>query len=54
MTGTLRNIINSLNKYIEVIIAFGIVSIIGIIIVPIPTGFLDFLLVCNISLGVVV
>lgn len=54
MTGTIRNIIDIFNKYIEIFIAFGIVAIIGIIIIPIPSMFLDFLLVCNISLGVIV
>lgn len=54
MTATMRNIMDIFNKYIEIFIAFGIIAIIGIIIIPIPSGFLDFLLVCNISLGVIV
>lgn len=54
MIGTIRSIIDKFNKYTEIFIAFGIIAIIGIIIIPIPSGFLDFLLVCNISLGVIV
>ena len=54
MAATMRNIIDIFNKYTEIFIAFGIIAIIGIIIIPIPSGFLDFLLVCNISLGVIV
>ena len=54
MAGTVRNIIDMFNKYIEIIIAFGVIAIIGIIIIPIPSAFLDFLLVCNISLGVII
>lgn len=41
---------NSLN----IIIAFVVVSIIGIIIIPMPTMVLDFLLVINISLGITI
>ncbi|MCC5895785.1 MAG: flagellar biosynthesis protein FlhA [Alkalibacterium sp.] len=41
---------NSLN----IIIAFVVVSIIGMIIIPLPTFILDFLLVVNISLGITI
>ena len=54
MIGTIRSIMDKFNRYTEIFIAFGIIAIIGIIIIPIPSGFLDFLLVCNISLGVIV
>lgn len=54
MSGTFKNIINTFNKNIEVIIAFSVIAIIGIIIIPMNSFFLDILLVINITLGVVI
>lgn len=39
---------------LNIIIAFVVVSIIGMIIIPLPTFILDFLLVMNISLGIII
>lgn len=50
----IRNTIDIFNKYIEVIIAFAIIAIIGIIIIPMPSFILDILLVVNITLGVII
>jgi flagellar biosynthesis protein FlhA len=41
-------------KYTEVVIGFFVVAIIGIIIVPMPSGVLDLLLVTNISMGIII
>lgn len=49
-----RNIIESFNKYVEIFVAFAVVAIIGIIIIPMPTPVLDFLLVINITLGIII
>ncbi len=54
MAEILRSTIRVINKNIEVAIAFTIVAIIGIIIIPMPGPVLDFFLVINISLGVVI
>ncbi len=54
MSAIIRRITDFINKYIEIAIAFTIVAIIGIIIIPMPSGILDFLLVINISLGVII
>lgn len=44
----------ALANTLNIIIAFVVVSIIGIIIIPMPTFILDFLLVVNISLGITI
>lgn len=54
MSALLRNTMNTFNKYTEVIVAFITVSVIGIIIIPMPSMILDFLLVINISIGVII
>lgn len=54
MPSFVKNISEFINKYIEIAIAFAIVAIIGIIIIPMPSSILDFFLVINISLGVVI
>ena len=43
-----------LSNYLNIIIAFIVVSIIGIIIIPMPPFILDFLLVINISLSITI
>ncbi|MDD2446128.1 MAG: flagellar biosynthesis protein FlhA [Tissierellia bacterium] len=50
----LRTISSKFEKHSELIIAFTIVAIIGIIIVPLPSGLLDMLLVTNIGLGITI
>ena len=49
-----NNISQTFRKYTELIIAFITVGIIGIIIIPMPSIILDFLLVINISIGIVI
>lgn len=53
MNGILNRINTVFISYVEIIIAFAIVAIIAIIIIPMPELLLDFLLVINITLGVV-
>ncbi len=51
----LKKIISSFNKYSEITVAFAIVAIIGIIMIPMNSGgVLDFLLVINITLGITI
>lgn len=54
MQALLNNIGSIFSKYTEVIIGFITVTIIGIIIIPMPSAVLDLLLVTNISMGVVI
>ncbi|EXJ22399.1 Flagellar biosynthesis protein FlhA [Alkalibacterium sp. AK22] len=44
----------TLANTLNILIAFVVVSIIGIIVIPMPTFILDFLLVVNISLGITI
>ncbi len=41
-------------SYSDVILAVAVVGIIGVLIIPVPTGFLDLLLAANISLSLVI
>lgn len=50
----LRDVMEFLNRYSEITVAFAIVGIIGIIMIPMNTGVLDFLLVINITLGITI
>ncbi|MPW24809.1 flagellar biosynthesis protein FlhA [Alkalibaculum sp. M08DMB] len=50
----IKKAIDTLTRYVEVIMAFCVIGIITIIIIPIPSGLLDFLLIINITLGVVI
>lgn len=52
MPGVLRRTLEPFKKYSEIVIAFAIIAIIGIIIVPINESILDFLFVLNITLGI--
>lgn len=54
MEAVLKNITNKFEKHSELVVAFATVAIIGIIIVPLPSGLLDILLVTNIALGVTI
>ncbi len=44
----------SFSSYSDVILAVAVVGIIGVLIIPVPTGFLDLLLAANISLSLVI
>jgi len=54
MSMDIKQLYNKPTKYIDVLIAFGILGIITLIILPIPTGFLDVLLTLNITLSIIV
>lgn len=54
MSRYFTNTIGFFNRYTEIIVAFTVITIIGIIIIPMPSGLLDLLLVANISLGVII
>ena len=43
-----------ITKHIDVVIALGILGIVILIILPIPTGLLDILLTFNITLSVII
>jgi len=49
-----KNVSDTFNKYTEAIIGFLVVGIIGIIIIPMPSLLLDFLLVSNITIGIII
>ncbi len=54
MPNSIKNILDTIKKYTEVIIAFTVIAVLGIIIIPMPSAILDILLVINISLGVII
>lgn len=54
MPAIIKKTMGTLSKYSDIVVAFFVVAIIGVIIVPIPSGFLDLLLVFNIALGVTI
>ncbi|MBC7087486.1 MAG: flagellar biosynthesis protein FlhA [Tissierellales bacterium] len=54
MTKLFNNVLNTFSKYTEAIIGFLVVGIIGIIIIPMPAMLLDFLLVSNITIGIII
>lgn len=54
MAENFKGIISFTNKNIEIIIAFVVVAIIGIIIVPMSSFVLDLLLVLNITMGIII
>lgn len=49
-----NRIIKAFNKYTEILVAFSVIAIIGIIIIPMHSSVLDFLLVVNITLGITI
>lgn len=54
MPASIKKILGNISKYNDVIIAFFVVAIIGVIIIPLPAGFLDLLLVMSMALGVTI
>ena len=48
------DIINKMKKYSEIIVAFAVIGIIGLIMMPMPSWLLDILLVLNITLGIMI
>ncbi len=47
-------IMNRLNKNTDIILAFGLIFMLGLMLVPLPAGLLDFFLALNISLAVLI
>ena len=54
MPDFVKKIFDYVYKFSEIGVAFGIVAIVGLIMIPVPGGLLDFLLVINIALAIVI
>ncbi len=54
MGQTFKRLIDFINKYIEIIVAFVVVTIVGMIIIPMSSFVLDLLLVFNITTGIII
>lgn len=54
MPDFIKNLSKYGEKFSEIGVAFGIVGIIGLIMIPIQGGILDFLLVINITVGIII
>ncbi|HCX65241.1 MAG TPA: flagellar biosynthesis protein FlhA [Eubacteriaceae bacterium] len=54
MPDAIRNILNKISLYTEVVIAFAVVGIIAIIILPMPTAVLDVLLILNLTMSILI
>lgn len=54
MPETLKSVVNYINKYLEVVIAFAVIGIIAIIILPMPAFLLDLLLTLNLTLSIMI
>jgi flagellar biosynthesis protein FlhA len=50
----IKSILNKINRYFEILVAFAVVGVIGIIILPMPTFLLDFLLTINLTISVLI
>ncbi len=49
-----NSVLSMLSKYMDVIIAFAVVGVIGIIILPMPSFLLDMLLVVNLTISIMI
>ncbi|MDR7869584.1 MAG: flagellar biosynthesis protein FlhA [Tissierellaceae bacterium] len=54
MEAAIKKTIGNLSKYSDIVIAFFVVAIIGVIIIPIPSQILDLLLVLNMALSITI
>ncbi|WP_051258430.1 flagellar biosynthesis protein FlhA [Atopococcus tabaci] len=54
MTNALNQRMNKLNGYLNILVAFFVVAIIGMIVIPLPAFLLDILLVMNIAISVTI
>ena len=50
----MRRLINTLTQHTDVLVAIGVITILGVMVVPLPTYVLDFFLTLNISLALLV
>lgn len=54
MPETIKSVVNYISKYLEVAIAFAVIGIIAIIILPMPAFLLDLLLTLNLTLSIMI
>ncbi len=54
MNAIVKKTLDRMSKYSDILIAFCVVAIIGVIIIPIPNQALDLLLVINIALSIII
>ncbi|WP_084140193.1 flagellar biosynthesis protein FlhA [Lacticigenium naphthae] len=54
MTNSMRTTLNKFSTYLDSLVAFVVVAVIGMIIVPLPAFLLDILLVMNIALAILI
>jgi flagellar biosynthesis protein FlhA len=50
----IKSLLNKISKYFEIIVAFAVVGVIGIIILPMPTFMLDLLLTTNLTISILI
>ncbi len=50
----MRRLINTLTQHTDVLVAIGVITILGVMVIPLPTYVLDFFLTLNISLALLV
>jgi flagellar biosynthesis protein FlhA len=50
----IRSLIDKISKYIEILVAFAVIGVIGIIILPVPSFLLDFLLTTNLTISILI
>ncbi len=48
------SILGTLNKRSDIVLALGVIGIIGVLVIPVPPGFLDFALAFNITFSLVI
>jgi flagellar biosynthesis protein FlhA len=53
-TGSTTSLLATLNKRSDIVLALGVIGIIGVLIIPVPAGFLDFALAFNITFSLVI
>jgi len=51
---SLKAALNGLSKYIEIMVAFAVIGVIGIIILPMPSFLLDLLLTVNLTISIMI
>ena len=54
MPQEIRLFLNKINKYFEIIVAFAVIGIIAIILLPVPAFLMDFLLSLNLTLSILI
>jgi len=54
LTGANKSVLNRLTEHSDIVLAVAVVAILGILVLPIPSQFLDFMLAFNITLSLVI